>query len=171
MTKLLKFLSLSALFVVFSLSLTGCSTGSSGGITNNGGGSTTQTPAPAVTGVAPASVPAGSGPFTLTVTGSNFQSKSAISWNGTALPTIYVNATTLTATVPANLAASTSVANVTVTNPDGQASGGGSSTQQVSVTNPTPTLTAVTPNSLYSGSADTTFTLSGTNFISSSVVM
>jgi hypothetical protein len=170
MTTLLKFLSLPALLVVFSLSLTGCSAGSSGGTTNSGGGSTTQTPAPAVTGVSPANVPAGSGPFTLTVTGSNFQSQSAISWNGTALPTTYVNATMLTATVPANLAASTSVANVMVTNPDGQASGGGSSAQ-VSVTNPKPTLTGVTPNPLYSGSADTIFTLSGTNFISSSVVM
>lgn len=169
MTNLLKLLSLPVLFVVFSLNLTGCSGGSNGGTTNNGGGSATQTPA--VSGVSPASVPAGSGPFTLTVTGSNFQPQSAISWNGTALTTTYVNATTLTAAVPANLAASASAANVTVTNPDGQASGGGSSTQQVSVTNPKPTLTGITPNSLYAGSADTTFTLTGTNFNSSSVVV
>ncbi|MBB5344386.1 beta strand repeat-containing protein [Tunturibacter empetritectus] len=157
--------------VVFSLSLTGCSGGSSGSTTSNSGGSGTQAPAPAVTGVSPTNVPAGSGPFTLTVTGSNFQPQSAISWNGTALTTTYVNATTLTTTVPANLAALASAANVTVTNPDGQTSGGGSSTQQVSVTNPKPTLISITPNSLYAGSADTTFTLTGTNFNSSSVVI
>ncbi|NYF91762.1 hypothetical protein RBB79_19045 [Tunturiibacter empetritectus] len=170
MTKLLKFLSLPILFVALSLSITGCSGGSSRSATTNGGGSTTQTPAPAVTGVSPASVPAGSEAFTLTVTGSNFQPQSAIKWNSTALTTTYGNATTLTATVPANLAASTLVANVTVANPDGQVSVGGSSSQQVLVTNPKPTLTGITPNSLYAGSADTTFTLTGANFSSLSVV-
>ena len=170
MTKLLNFLSLPILFVALSLSITGCSGGSSGSATSNGGGSTTQTPAPSVTGVSPANVPAGSEPFTLTVTGSNFQPQSAINWNSTALTTTYVNATTLTATVPASLAASMSIANVTVKNPDGQVSVGGSSSQQVSVTNPKPALTGITPNSLYAGSADTTFTLAGTNFNSLSVV-
>jgi hypothetical protein len=94
-----------------------------------------------------------------------------VKWNTTALATTYTSTSALSAAVPANLAATGSTANITVTNPDGQSTTGSASSQQVSVMNPAPTLSAVAPQLLYAGSPDTVLTLTGTNFNSSSVVM
>lgn len=94
-----------------------------------------------------------------------------MNWNGTALATTYTSSSALSAAVSANLTATGVIANITVTNPDSQASTGGATSQQVSVTNPAPTLSAVSPQSLYAGSPDTTFTFTGTNFNASSVVI
>jgi hypothetical protein len=54
----------------------------------------------ALTSLNPVSANAGDAPFLLTVTGSAFTAQSVINFNGAALPTSFVNATTLTATVP-----------------------------------------------------------------------
>lgn len=147
--------------------LSGC-TGGAGG---SGGSGVTTAPAPSITGVSPATAVAGSGPFTLSVSGSNFQAQAVVKWNGTALATTFVSASSLSAAVPASLTAAVATAAITVLNPDGQVSAGGSAAQQVTVTNPAPTLSAVSPLRLYAGSSDTTFTFTGTNFISSSVAM
>jgi len=58
-------------------------------------------PSFALTELSPVSAIAGSGSFLLTATGSGFTSKSVINFNGAALPTTFVNATSLTATAPA----------------------------------------------------------------------
>ena len=155
-----------SLFGLFAI-LGGCSGGSG---TSGGGESQPKTPTPTVTGIAPSSVPVGSPAFTLSVTGSNFQPQAVVNWNTTALATTYTSTSALSAAVPANLAATGSTANITVTNPDGQSTGGASS-HQVSVMNPVPTLSTVAPQLLYAGSPDTVLTLTGTNFNSSSVVM
>lgn len=147
--------------------LSGCSGGSGG---SSGSGETTA-PAPSVTGVSPASTIAGSAPFMLSASGSNFQAQAVVKWNGTALTTTFVSASSLNAAVPASLAVVGTTATITVVNPDGQVSAGGSALQQFTVTNPAPTLSAVSPLSLYAGSSDTIFTFTGTNFNSSSVVM
>jgi len=63
-----------------------------------------------------AAVP-GSAALTLTVNGSGFVAGSQIDWNGAALPTVFVSATQLTATVPATNLASQISATVTVVNP------------------------------------------------------
>jgi hypothetical protein len=142
------------------------------GCSGSGGSSGPQrAPAPVVANVSPSSVPVGSSAFTLAVSGSNFQPQAVVTWNTSALATTYNSTTSLSAAVPANLTATGVVANITVTNPDGQASTGGTTSQQVSITNPAPTLTTVAPQSLYAGSGDTTFTLTGANFNSSSVAM
>jgi hypothetical protein len=150
------------LLSLFGLSaiLGGCSDGSG----NPGGGeSQPKTPPPIVTGISPSSVPVGSPAFTLSITGSNFQPQAVVNWNATSLATTYTTASALSAAVPANLAATGSTANITVTNPDGQSTTGGASSQHVSITNPAPTFSAVTPQLLYAGSPNTTFTLTGTN--------
>jgi hypothetical protein len=59
-------------------------------------------PSFALTELSPVSAIAGSGAFSLAATGNGFTSKSVIDFNGAALPTTFVNATSLTATVPAN---------------------------------------------------------------------
>jgi hypothetical protein len=79
-------------------------------------------PVPALAGLNPSTKTTGQGNFTLTVTGSNFESESAIRWNGTALTTTYVNSTTLTAQVTANKIAAPGNASITVFTP---APGGG----------------------------------------------
>lgn len=142
--------------------------GCSGGSSNSGGGSSSVVPV--VTSVSPSSVSAGSQAFTLTVNGSNFQPQSVVNWNANALATTYASSSALSATVPASLVTVGTAVSITVTNPDGQTSAGGATAQQVSVTNPAPGLSAIAPPSLFAGSPDTTFTLTGTNFISSSVV-
>jgi hypothetical protein len=156
-----------SLFGFFAI-LGGCSSGSDN---SGGGGSQQKTPAPIVTSISPSSVPAGSPAFTLSITGSNFQPQAVVNWNTTALATTFTSASALSAAVPANLAATGSTANITVHNPDGQSTTGNTSSQQVSITNPAPTLSGVTPQLLYAGSPTTAFTLTGTNFNSSSVVM
>jgi len=59
---------------------------------------------PALTSLSPTTTAAGSATFTLTVTGTNFfNGVSAITWNGVSLTTVYVNSTTLTASISASL--------------------------------------------------------------------
>ncbi len=61
-----------------------------------------QTPVPTITSISPTSAIQGAGQFTLTVTGTNFASGYFVLWNGRALATNFVSATTLTVTVPAS---------------------------------------------------------------------
>ena len=78
--------------------------------------------APVVLGISPALVPAGSPTFTLTVTGSGFNSASTVEINGNTRLTTEVSSTELTATVDAADVANYGWAPVTVSNP---APGGG----------------------------------------------
>ena len=79
-------------------------------------------PAPAVTSISPAFVPAGATSFTLTVNGSGFAPDSTVQLGSTALPTTFVSSTQLTATVGASDVAAMGWAWINVTNP---APGGG----------------------------------------------
>src|SRR5439155_11114585 len=65
---------------------------------------------------------AGGPQFTLTVNGTNFVSGSTVNWNGTALATIFVSSTQLTATVPALRIAAAGTASVNVVTPCGATS-------------------------------------------------
>ena len=77
---------------------------------------------PSVTAISPALVQAGSGTFTLTVTGNGFNSASIVNLNGTSLSTTYVSSTQLTASVDSSMIVNYGWAPVTVSNP---APGGG----------------------------------------------
>jgi hypothetical protein len=77
-----------------------------------------------LTAISPASAIAGSAATTIALTGTNFLSTSSVLWNSTALTTTYTSATSLSASVPANLLATAGTAAVTVRNP---APGGGNS--------------------------------------------
>lgn len=70
----------------------------------------------------PLAVAPGSAGFTLTVNGSNFVPGAAVSWNGSARATTFVNSSQLTAVVLASDVATSGTVSVTVTNP---APGGG----------------------------------------------
>lgn len=108
----------------------------------------------ALTSLSPATVPAGSGDFTLTVFGNGFTTGSAIAWNGTTLTTHYVSGTTLKASIAASLVVNPgtlpSTIPVTVVNPAGE----GGTSAPLSLTLVAPSLDAVSYqiNSAHTGS-------------------
>ncbi len=117
----------SILSVVILVSLlAGCGGGSSCG---SGGGGGTETPQsiPTLTAIAPSGAAGGSATINLAVYGSNFTQSAAVQWNGTALSTMWISATEMTATIPAADLASAGTAKVTVVN---EGPGGGSSAAQ-----------------------------------------
>jgi FG-GAP-like repeat/Bacterial Ig-like domain (group 3) len=86
----------------------------------------------------PASVPPGGSAFTLSINGAGFVPGSIVRWNGSDLPTTFLSALKLSATVPAKDIVTFTTANVTVFNP---APGGGiSNVIAFTVTLPTSTL-------------------------------
>jgi len=88
---------------------------------------TVENPVPTLSSLAPTFAIAGDAMFTMNVNGSDFISgDSVVRWNGAALPTAFVAATQLQATVSAALIAAAGSANVDV---DTAGPGGGSSTQ------------------------------------------
>jgi subtilisin family serine protease len=81
-------------------------------------------PVPTISSLSPVAVQAGGPAFTLTVNGSGFVSSSVVRWNGSARPTTFVNATRLTAAIPASDVAQIGSTPVTVFSPS---PGGGTS--------------------------------------------
>ena len=79
-------------------------------------------PVPVLSSISPNTAVAGSAGFTLTATGSSFISSSVINWNGAALTTTYVSATSLTASVPAANITAAGTASITVVTPGAAAS-------------------------------------------------
>jgi len=121
---------------------------------------------PVITAVLPASVPVGSGPVTLTVSGTGFRDGSTIEWNGVAVPTVPVDSATLQATLDSSYWVDARIVPVTVSNPFPATAT--SAPVIVSVTNPVPTLTGVSPTSVVMGSGDLTITLTGSGFVDNS---
>jgi len=80
--------------------------------------------APAITQLSPSSMTAGSGAFTLTVSGMNFASGAVVYWNGGTVMTTFVSSSKLTAAIPAANVANTGTVLVHVTNPGGTGSYG-----------------------------------------------
>ena len=133
---------------------------------------TSNNPVPVASTLSPSSAIAGGAVFTLTVTGSNFISSSAVKWNGTALTTTYVSATQLTAPVPAANITTVGTASVTVfnTTPGGGTSSALTFTIGTVTTNPVPVATSLNPSSATAGGSAFTLTVTGSSFISSSAV-
>jgi hypothetical protein len=125
-------------------------------------------PVPLVTALAPTSATAGDPDFTLTLTGSNFIAASVVQWNGTDRPTTFVESTLLQAAIPAGDLAAPGTAQVTVVNPG--PGGGPSNALPFTINSPVPALSAVSPSSAKKGGPAFTLTVTGSNFISSSVV-
>ncbi len=122
---------------------------------------------PTITGLSPASATAGGAAFTLTVNGTNFVPGSMVQWAGTALTTTFVSATQITAAVPANLIATASSANVTVTGPGGVSAGAAFTISPAILA---PTIASLSPSSATAGSAAFTLTINGANFDSGTTV-
>ena len=131
-------------------------------------------PAPSLSSISPTSAVKGTSLVTISLTGSGFSSASTALWNGIDLGTTsFSSATQLTLTVPSSQLATDGTILITVTNPS---PGGGTTSEQIFTvgdTNPVPTINTtggLSPTSALEGSADTTLTVTGTNFVSGSIV-
>ncbi|MFA5185252.1 MAG: IPT/TIG domain-containing protein [Patescibacteria group bacterium] len=129
---------------------------------------TVNNPAPTLGSISPSSKNARDAQFTMTLTGTNFQSNSQVQLGGSDRATTYVSPTSLTAVIPATDMASGGSLNITVVNP---APGGGTSGAQVlTVSNPVPSLSNLGSTSKTVGSAQFTQVLDGSNFVPTSQV-
>lgn len=128
---------------------------------------TVNNPAPAITSLVPSSATAGAAGFTLAVYGSGFLTSSVVNWNGSSRPTTFVSIGQLNASIGAADIATAGTAQVTVFHPP---PGGGTATANFTVGNPKPALTSLSPSSITASSAGFTLTVTGSSFVSSSVV-
>ena len=165
------------LLACFSLSvlcLIGCSSGgsnngSTGTGTGSSGGSTTPpVVTPTVTSVSPTKLAAGAAATTLTVTGTNFISTSALQVGGVVEPTTYVSTIQLTASIPASQLASGADLPVIVLNGDNTSAS--DPVVNLEVDNPAPAITSFTPATVAVGSASKMIAITGTGFVPTTTV-
>lgn len=122
-----------------------------------------------LTSLSPSTVQAGVA-FTLTVDGSGFDSGSVVIFNGNAVPTTFVSATQLTASISASAIAQPDPYTVVVA-PSLAAAGSTLSNQLILSVSALPSITGLTPSSVVAGSADFTLTVMGSNFPQGAVVL
>jgi hypothetical protein len=149
-------------------------------VTSPPGGGTTQgimftispttSPVPSISSLSPLSVQTGNAGVELKVMGSNFVAQSAVAVNGSRRTTTFVNSTLVETALSASDMATPGALQITVINPlSPTPSGGVSNTFPLNVLNPFPTITSVSPTSAQAGSAPSTLTVTGTNFIGSQI--
>lgn len=139
-----------------------------GGGTSNPVSFRVQYAAPTLSSIAPASVNAGSGPTVVVFAGTNFYAASQVTFDGVAATTTFISSTEVRATLTAAQLATGGVIAARVTTP---APGGGTTgTQSFTVQNPAPSLTNISPASVTAGAANTTISLTGSGFVTGSVV-
>ena len=138
-------------------------------------GNTFQNPTGApINFIAPSDAVAGGGDFMLTVTSNSggFVAKTVVQWNGKTIPSTFVSATTMTATVAAALIAKTGNAFVNTLSPhSGTGTNGLSNTLTFVIdpaANPLPVITSISPNAAATGSASFTLTVNGSSFLPTS---
>ncbi|GIW01933.1 IPT/TIG domain-containing protein [Roseiflexus sp.] len=127
-------------------------------------------PTPTITSLSPSTTVAGGSGFTLTITGTNFVNGSVVRWNGSDRTTTFVSGAQLTATILAADIATAGTASVTVVNP---APGGGTSNAAqftIQASNPTPTISSISPDLIPVGNGDVILTVTGNNFVAGSTV-
>jgi hypothetical protein len=138
-----------------------------------GGDSTTisftiANPSASIQTISPDSAYVGGAGFTMTVIGSGFVAGSAVKLNGALLATTFVNATQLTATVPASALNAVGDFPVAVNNPP---PGGGVSVPVVfHVRYPVPSALTLTPSSANAGASPTDVVVGGTGFFPASQI-
>jgi YVTN family beta-propeller protein len=130
--------------------------------------------APTVTSIYPSSGQRGT-TVRLEITGSDFVNGAVVNFGSTIVPATFISSTAVSATLALGTFANTIF--VSVANP------GGATSNSVSFVvtapapppppppqNPSPSITSISPPRTVAGSADTAITISGSNFLSSSVV-
>jgi len=162
-----------ALILMFLHFLVGCGGGGSG---SSGGGTPPpppppSNPAPAIVSLSPNSASVGGNAFTVTITGYNFMSSSAVLWNGSARTTTYTSSTQVQAQITAADIANSGSAQLSVTNPAPGGGNSGAAEFLISPTsNPAPTVLSLNPSSVNAGSPALILTVNGSNFVPTSTI-
>lgn len=129
-------------------------------------------PVPAISGLNPSTVLAGGtggSSFVLEVQGSNFVPTSKVLWDGASRVTTYVSETVLRVTVPQFEIADGKLVEIAVQNP---APGGGTSgSLTLTIENPPPGITWISPEGVASGAGPLVLEVNGSGFVSSSTVL
>jgi redox-regulated HSP33 family molecular chaperone len=139
-----------------------------------GGGSsssvdfTVNNPLPTVSSISPTGRTAGDAAFTLTVNGRGFVNGAVVRFNGSDRTTTFVDSTQLTAEISAADVAAAGNYAVTVFNPT--PGGGSSNATELTVNNPVPMVSSISPASKTVGEGAFTLTVNGSNFNSNSIV-
>ena len=145
-------------------------TGPPGGGTSNSLNFTinpSQTPVPQVTMLSPSSTFAGGSSFSLQVTGINFVPQSIVTLNNANQNTLFVNGTTLFASINSTSIATSGTVQVGVVNPP--PGGGASNTLPFLISNAPPTLSTLSPNTTATGQTSLSLAVSGAGFSSASI--
>ncbi len=119
-------------------------------------------PVPVLTSMTPTVATAGAGAVSLACSGSAFVPASVVRWDGTSLPTTYLNSGSLSATLAAGFLTSAGTHSITVFTPT--PGGGTSAGLTFTINNPVPTLASMSPTSATAGGAAFTLTVNGTNY-------
>jgi hypothetical protein len=130
-------------------------------------------PDPTVTSIAPTALRQLDSSATLTLTGTGFRTGGAITISGTGLTlgsTTVTNDTTASVPVTVDVAATVGTRDVTFTQAAGGGGAAGTKSAALTIKNPVPTLTTVSPGTVTQGDTGTTLTLTGTNFRSGGTV-
>lgn len=139
-------------------------------VANPGGAPTTPAnftvtvPTPSTSTLSPNSTPSGSGPFTITINGSNFAAGATAMWGATPLATAFSSSSKLTASVPANLITVPGTVNIEVANPGGSTSGAAAFTVFA------PVIQSLYPSSEMAAGSGFTLTVAGSSFVKGSTV-
>jgi len=133
----------------------------------------TGTPPPtfALTSISPSTIAAGSPDFTLAATGTGFVSGDVITLNGVAANTTFESATQMHATVPAAVVANPGTIAVAVQDASKNKSNSQPLTVSGAFVGKPPTLTSLSPNTIYALSPAFTLTANGTGFESGSQIV
>jgi hypothetical protein len=117
--------------------------------------------------ITPSAVVAGSPSFQMTALGTSFEAGAVIQWNGASLPSTVVSSGQLTATVAATLIASPGTVTINVLSNAHQ-----SNPLEFSITSGAPpaVISSLSPLSAIAGGPQFTLDVSGSGFVSSSVV-
>jgi hypothetical protein len=125
-------------------------------------------PSPTITSVAPNVVLAGAASQAIVVTGTGFVPSTQIQVNGTARTTTFTNSTQVSVTLSASDLSAAGTLSLTALN---STPGGGTSTAAtVSVVNPVPLVTSLSPFYVLTGAGATTVTVNGARFDAASTV-
>lgn len=122
--------------------------------------------APTLSSISPSAATAGSGPITLTATGSSFMSNSVLQVNGAARSTTFISGTQLSTTLTSSDLATAGSLAITASTPGG----GTSSALTFTINNPAPSLSTISPTTVSAGGSGFTLTVNGSNFVAGSVV-
>jgi hypothetical protein len=124
--------------------------------------------APTITSISPVSAVAGGPAFLLTVVGTNFAPGTVVKWNGENRVTTILSVTELTANITAADIAARGSATITVMSAAGTSAAVSFAINEAA--RPIPRITALNPSSVEAGGPSLTLAVTGTNFVSDSVV-